>query len=268
MAVMSPNVPGWRVLTSDRTRGVLSSLVWTPDGSRIYFDRLSNVPEGIFSVSVFGEDTRPIPGERLYAATVERRQPAGCHAHWRQCESPPSSILARRDATPPRAPERLPELASGRIPPSKCFPTSGKRSFTAILPTRWTHPTISTSSISRPVDLRAILCPVSRFRRRSGSSRWPPVRSGCFLVLPAGDLHRIVSVPRHEVSPDRVQTLLTLSERPLYIDVGADGAIYADQIAQPNELICVCASNATSRVYASLSAWASGCRLPSATGGC
>ena len=47
-------------MTSDRTRGVLSSLVWTPDGSRIYFDRLSNVPEGIFSVSVFGEDTRPI----------------------------------------------------------------------------------------------------------------------------------------------------------------------------------------------------------------
>ena len=47
-----------RVLTSDRTRGLAVIHDWATDGSRIYYDRQTDVLNGIFSVSALGGDER------------------------------------------------------------------------------------------------------------------------------------------------------------------------------------------------------------------
>ena len=58
VAVMKPGTGSWTVLTSDRTKGLLDSLAWSPDGARIYYDRQTDVPNGIYSVPALGGEER------------------------------------------------------------------------------------------------------------------------------------------------------------------------------------------------------------------
>jgi sugar lactone lactonase YvrE len=53
--------------------------------------------------------------------------------------------------------------------------------------------------------------------------------------LPAGNLHRIVAVPRD--GSGQVRPIVTLTELPLWLDVGPDGSLYVDQIDQPADLL-------------------------------
>jgi serine/threonine protein kinase len=56
VAVMDTDSGDWTVLTKNRSRGYVTELNWSPDGSEIYFDRELSVPRGIYSVSRFGGD--------------------------------------------------------------------------------------------------------------------------------------------------------------------------------------------------------------------
>ena len=58
VAVMKPGTGTWTVLTSDRSKGLQDSLAWSHDGSRIYYDRLTDTPQGIYSVPALGGDER------------------------------------------------------------------------------------------------------------------------------------------------------------------------------------------------------------------
>ena len=58
IGVLKPGVGTWRILTSDRTRGLIALHDWAPDGSRIYYDRQTDVLHGIFSVPALGGDER------------------------------------------------------------------------------------------------------------------------------------------------------------------------------------------------------------------
>ncbi len=85
VAVMKPGTGSWTVLTSDRTKGLLDSLAWSPDGARIYYDRLTDVPNGIYSVPALGGEERllienanapqPLPDGSLLLLAQERRPP-------------------------------------------------------------------------------------------------------------------------------------------------------------------------------------------------
>jgi predicted Ser/Thr protein kinase len=54
VAVMRPETGNWQVLTRDRTRSAVQDMSWSPDGTRIYYDRLFDGPRGVFSVPVLG----------------------------------------------------------------------------------------------------------------------------------------------------------------------------------------------------------------------
>src|SRR6185436_8178971 len=57
------------VLTRRRDRGIAMHLAWSPDGALIYFSRLTDVPQGVYSVPVLGGEehrvlenaSQPIP---------------------------------------------------------------------------------------------------------------------------------------------------------------------------------------------------------------
>jgi hypothetical protein len=55
------------------------------------------------------------------------------------------------------------------------------------------------------------------------------------LNLSAGNLHRIVAVPRDGGAT--VRPLLTLTLIPWYLDMALDGSIYLEQIDQPAEVL-------------------------------
>jgi Tol biopolymer transport system component len=58
VAVMNPESGNWTVLTKDRTRGYVSRVAWSRDGARIYYDRFTDVPLGVYSVPAIGGDER------------------------------------------------------------------------------------------------------------------------------------------------------------------------------------------------------------------
>ncbi|HQQ76667.1 MAG TPA: protein kinase, partial [Thermoanaerobaculia bacterium] len=86
VAVMQPDSGDWTVLTRDRTRGVATSMSWSPDGTRIYYGRQDGVPRGVFSVPAVGGEERLVledarspevlaDGSLLVHRLNEKRQP-------------------------------------------------------------------------------------------------------------------------------------------------------------------------------------------------
>ena len=58
LAVMNPDSKSWTVLTHDRSSGMEAQTSWSPDGSRIYFDRVWGGPHGIYEISPLGGEPR------------------------------------------------------------------------------------------------------------------------------------------------------------------------------------------------------------------
>ncbi|SPF43382.1 Serine/threonine protein kinase [Candidatus Sulfopaludibacter sp. SbA4] len=58
VGVMKEESGNWNILTHNRENGYVQSLGWSPDGARIYYDRLTDVPRGIYSVPVLGGEER------------------------------------------------------------------------------------------------------------------------------------------------------------------------------------------------------------------
>jgi dipeptidyl aminopeptidase/acylaminoacyl peptidase len=58
VAVMRPESGDWSILTREQHDGPILQLSWSPDGSRIYYDRNASMPSGIYSVPVIGGPAR------------------------------------------------------------------------------------------------------------------------------------------------------------------------------------------------------------------
>jgi len=54
VAVMKPDVGDWSILTHHGERGSVTTVSWSPDGNKIYYDRILDVPRGIYSIPVLG----------------------------------------------------------------------------------------------------------------------------------------------------------------------------------------------------------------------
>ncbi len=78
------------------------------------------------------------------------------------------------------------------------------------------------------------------------------VTSGDRSVLvdhPAGDLQRIISIPRHGKGP--IRTLLSLTRPPWFMDVDKSGNLYLDQVSRPLEVLRFAVGGGTPELLAS-----------------
>jgi serine/threonine protein kinase len=92
IAVMKPESGNWSVLTRDRGHGPISSHSWSADGTLIYYDRYTDVPQGIFSVPVLGGDERlvvenafspePLPDGSLLIVKLNAERKFQLHRFW------------------------------------------------------------------------------------------------------------------------------------------------------------------------------------------
>jgi len=57
-AVMTPESGNWSILTHNRELGFLEEITWSRDGTSLYYDRIADVPRGIFSVPVLGGEEK------------------------------------------------------------------------------------------------------------------------------------------------------------------------------------------------------------------
>jgi serine/threonine protein kinase len=60
VAVMKPSSGDWTVLTHRADAGSVHKVCWSRDGDKLYFDRVSDVPRGIFSAPPLGGEERPV----------------------------------------------------------------------------------------------------------------------------------------------------------------------------------------------------------------
>ncbi len=58
IAIMKPESGNWMVLTHQKDSGFNIAIDWSRDGSKLYFDRVTDSPQGIFSVPLLGGEPR------------------------------------------------------------------------------------------------------------------------------------------------------------------------------------------------------------------
>jgi Tol biopolymer transport system component len=57
---MKPESGNWTVLTHQKNFGQIVDIAWSRDGSKLYFDRGTDSPRGIFSVPLLGGEPRMV----------------------------------------------------------------------------------------------------------------------------------------------------------------------------------------------------------------
>jgi eukaryotic-like serine/threonine-protein kinase len=229
VAVANPDTGNWTLLTHDRTHGLVNEISWSPDGSKLYFDRVLSVPKGIYSVPALGGAERlvlenagtpeALPDGSLL---VTRYDPDG---RLRICHYWPDS-------------ERLDPLSGwvtlGTTVPLRAFPDGKEAVFLGM---------VGGSDISH---LYAMEIATGKTRRLApdlpivaigeGYPLAPtPDNLSVLIDTPAGDLHRIVAVPRSGKGP--LQTVTALTKAPWYMDTEKDGSLYLDQLDRPHEIL-------------------------------
>jgi WD40 repeat protein len=227
VAVMKPESGNWSILTHSRERGYVTVLAWSADGASIYYDRLGDVPQGVYSVPLLGGDEhlvlenagtpQPLPDGSLLVTRLNAKRQMQLFRFWpdtgRLQDFPVLSgsgfgrILLRIDPT-----GRLAVLFGNVIgresePPGLVVVDLG-------------------AGAARPLTSWATTRDAFAFSR-DGQSVLTAAR--------ADSLTRIVSIPINGRAPP--QTLFTVTNQVWYLDSAADGSIYLSLTDRPIELV-------------------------------
>jgi eukaryotic-like serine/threonine-protein kinase len=228
VAVMDPSSGDWTVLTKRRNAGgSVHRVEWSADGSRLFFDRVTDVPLGVFSIPSLGGDERlllegvqgpePLPDGSLLVVKRDEEHRFVLVRFWpdsgnQKAVGPPvlpdsADLLARL------LPDGRDVLVWGRFGGEK--DAGGRRTHLLNLETGATTTFLPGVSLAPP---------------------FLPLRDGRHVLarVQAGDLHRIVSVAR---DGSAVQTLLTVAERPRYLVEGERGALYVGFTENAGDLL-------------------------------
>ncbi len=194
VAVLNPDSGNWTVLTHERSRGTVQEIAWSHDGSKLYFDRVSSLPVGIYTVPSLGGEERLV----LNNAASPEALPDGSLLIWRVDAERKNRIYHFWPDS-----ERLEPLQAW-IPPTfpvalmRVFPDGKEAVFFGLA---------DGMAAGEPPHLFAIdlasgktrrLAPELPIRQTSEGFLIAPTpdNRSVLIDLPAGNLHQIVSVPR------------------------------------------------------------------------
>ncbi len=221
VAVMRPESGDWTALTHQREHGFVLEVSWAADGSRIFYDRVTDVPRGVFSVPVLGgeehlvlEDAmwpQALPDGSLLVTRLNADHRQQLYHFW------PES--GRLDAIPLLTPNFY---ATVRVSPD------GKQAFAL------GHPAGAGQSSAQhlyAIDLASggLRQLATGLPNDSAMQALAITRDGKSLLLSlvAGNMGKVAKLPLDDKGGAR--TLLTVSGHPEYIDSGPDESVYLDE---------------------------------------
>jgi Tol biopolymer transport system component len=231
VAVMKPETGNWSMLTHSRRQGYVTNVAWAPDGSTIYYDRLTSVPKGIYSVPLLGGDEhlvfadafRPeaLPDGSLLAVKLNSNHEWQLFRFWpatgKVQDLPVAVVDAQESLANPRAfPDGKEALVDG-APLGK--EAAGMNLLVVDLVTGATRP----------------LAP--GLPRGTGAPDFAVTRDGKSVLITQefGPFTRVISVPAHGHGPAR--TVFTATHEVWGVETAPDGSIYACVTDVPAELV-------------------------------
>ena len=221
VGVLRSQTGDWRVLTTDRTRGLTGDFAWSADNSKIYFSRFFEVPKGVFSISPLGTGERLVladagnpsvlPDGSLLVARVNAARHLQMYRYW-----PGSGKLDTLPATG--------TLNAATDAFFRAFPDGREAAF-------FGRPEAEQDS---PGHLYAIDLTSRKIRRLAPDHNIPqsplamsPDGQSVVVNFSVGNENRLVAIPRDGSS--RLQVLAVLTGGLNGLDIDRDGNLYFDQ---------------------------------------
>jgi len=226
VAVMKPGTGNWTVLTSNSGRGSVQELSWSRDGTRIYYDRRTDVPKGIYSVSVFGGD------EDLVLRDAENPQtlPDGSLLVLRSNAERKERLFRYGPATGQMQPFPVEILKSDAHSPVRVFPDGRSAAVVGrpILPGPY------------PSSLLLLLVDLALGGVRVLDNGDPPVSLAIALdgkSILAGNMSGDLSTIQTSALGGTLRrpTLIGVAH-PMHLDIGPDGSLYTDEVDRASAL--------------------------------
>ncbi len=216
-AVMKPASGDWTVLTRETGSGSVYRVAWSTDGTRIYYDRVTDVPHGVYSVPVVGGEERLV----LRDAQSPEALPDGSLLVVKT--SPEGTLRIHRfdPGTGNVVPTGPPVLAESLGISVRAAPGGREALFWGRL--------AGEGAGSRPRELHLLDLTTGDTRRVTPEIPVGPPHAfshdgGSILATVAvGDAFRVVSVAR---DGSDARELLTLTTRPSSVHSGPDGSLW------------------------------------------
>ncbi len=226
VAVMKPSSGDWTVLTQRGDSGSVSKVCWSRDGDKLYFDRVSDVPRGIFSVPPLGGEERPV----LEDAQGPEALPDGSLLVVKRDAARNFQIHRFRPDTGALTPVGPAVSAEGGTWSLRAFPDGKAAIF-------WGRLAGSTDPARRVYLLDLATGKATPFAPQLPLA--PPLAIGAdgksvLAFVTFGDLQQAISVS-HDGEQGRI--LFPVTGKPWGMDSGADGSLFVSTMDNPAELL-------------------------------
>ena len=225
VGVMKPASGNWTVLTHDRGRGYSDWLSWSSDSSRIYFDRWTDTPKGVYAVPALGGEERLILEDAANPSTL----PDGTLLVQRINANRQNQYFKLRPAT--GRVEALPALASTALTPMVPL-ANGRETVFYGRPTEAANVGLYLLNLdSGNVRLVAddSLLPRDQILNPLGLAAG---RDDSILVAaPQGDGFQLYALSTNKVGPPSPS--LSFPLHPQTLDVGPDSSLYVGLAERP-----------------------------------
>jgi tRNA A-37 threonylcarbamoyl transferase component Bud32 len=223
LAVLSPETGDWRVLTSDTTQGAANAASWSPDGTRIYYGRFNEGPNGVYSITPLGSDHRlvleladapqALADGSLLVVRLNSERRLQLYRYWPQ-SARLDSLPASTTATWGKSFVRL--FPDGREAAFLGVPGPSETESEALYAID-----LATGSARKLFDKPETLGGGESFGVSADNQ-------SVLLRVPLGEGHAVASIPRD--GSGKATVLLSSTNRISSIDGGPDGSIYMDQM--------------------------------------
>jgi hypothetical protein len=225
VAIMKPQSGNWMVLTHQKNLGYILDITWSRDGSKLYFDRKTDAPRGVFSVPLLGGEPRMVLEYASYPAVladgslvvgrINAQRVLQLHHYW-----PESGKLEPL----PAVPETLINAAVRATPDGKSIVFYGYP-----LDAKGNQGPRGVYSLDPDSSKLVNLAPGQRFNGPVAVAATPDGNSVVYSTYGAG-FGNVISVPRD--GSGKMRQLFTTTNDPWSLDVAPDGSIYADQVSR------------------------------------
>jgi hypothetical protein len=226
VAVMKPSSGDWTVLTRRADSGSVSKVCWSRDGDKLFFDRVSDVPRGIFSIPPLGGEERSV----LEDAQGPEALPDGSLLVVKRDAARNFQIHRFRPDTGALTPLGSAVAAEGGTWSLRAFP-DGK---TAVF---WGRLAGSTDPARRVYLLDVASGRAVAFAPQLPLA--PPLAIGAdgnsvLAFVTFGDLQQAITVSR---DGQQGKVLFPVTGKPWGLDAGAEGSLIVSTMDSPAELL-------------------------------